>query len=175
MVYIIVSLTQWCKWAYTTLEIRWHFRFFFRIIIMFCAHCSKMSSNCSSKSFIYISKTFWSQISAFWIQLKSVCIAWVIKLICRNTEISDSNANKNYMLTHWRINWYGWCGNQSSSKKMQIMLVCCRYNGNIIVTILCMYVLCIYTQSTNPCLRPLWMCWSMTKIPMTKKRFIVKI
>ena len=68
-----------------------------------------------------------------------MCIAWVIKLICRNTEISDSNANKNYMLTHWRINWYGWCGNQSSSKKMQIMLVCCRYNGNIIVTT--MYVL----------------------------------
>ena len=116
--------------------------------------------------YIFPQLSLWSQISAFWIQSKSVCIAWVIKLICRNTEISDSNANKNYMLTHWRINWYGWCGNQSSSKKMQIMLVCCRYNGNIIVTT--MYVLCIYTQSTNPCLRPLWMCWSMTKIPMTK-------
>ena len=106
---------------------------------MFCAHCSKMSSNCSSKSFIYISKTFWSQISAFWIQLKSVCIAWVIKLICRNMEISDSNANKNYMLTHWRINWYGWCGNQSSSKKMQIMLVCCVVGIMETLLWLCMY------------------------------------
>ena len=124
--------------------------------------------------YIFPQLSLWSQISAFWIQSKSVCIAWVIKLICRNTEISDSNANKNYMLTHWRINWYGWCGNQSSSKKMQIMLVCCRYNGNIIVTT--MYVCTLYLHTKYKSLFE-----TIVNVLIDdqnsddKKRFIVKI